>query len=218
MIILNQCKIDYEGKYLVIEATVENLSYYKNVYIDSVIIDTNDTYSPTGPSNEPIFTQSFTPEHMKVDVREDCNSVKVDPECKCGDVYTSQKAGVKHIKLTLSAKDLNTASLDDNIFFVYVITTGVPASCTPCGMDNEYVKGVAINMRPIYNMAMKYIKELESNCTVPKGFIDMILRIKAFELSLKTGNFPTAFKQWDKLFKNKVSIPSNRNCGCNGIN
>ncbi len=218
MIVLNQCRIDHEGKHLIIEATVENLSYYKDIYIDSIIVDTNETYSPNGPSNKPIFTWSFTPENIQVDVRNDCNSIKTDESCKCGNVYTSQKAGIKHVKFILSARDINLASLDNNIFFVYVIATGVPATCTPCGMDNRYVRGVAVNMRPIYNMAMKYIRELESNCNIPKGFIDMILRIKAFELSIKTGNFPTAFKQWDKLFKNKISISPNKGCGCNGAN
>ena len=78
--------------------------------------------------------------------------------------------------------------------------------------------GIAVNLRPIYNMAMGYIKELDSNCSIPKGFIDMILRIKAFKLALKTGNYTVAFKWWDKLFKNKRSISINKRCGCNGIN
>ena len=62
---------------------------------------------------------------------------------------------------------------------------------------------------------MRYIKELDNNCTISKGFIDMILRLKAFEMSIKTGNFTTAINQWDKLFKNK-RIVSSSNCGCNG--
>lgn len=218
MVVLEQCRIDHEGKKLIIEAAVENLSYYRDIYIESVIVDTNDTYSPNGPSNSPVFSQTFEPKHMKVDVREDCNSVKVDENCKCGDVYTSQKAGVKRVRLCLTPKDLKMSSLDDNIFFVYVTATGVPSPCTPCGMDNSFVMGVAVNLRPIYNMAMKYVKELDSACSIPKGFIDMILRLKAFDLSLRTGNYPIAFKQWDKLFKNKVSVSPSRGCGCNGIN
>lgn len=216
MIILNQCRIDAEGKNLIVEATVENLNYYKNVYIDSVIVNTNDNYSPNGPIGEPIA--QFTSENLQVDTRQDCNSLKTDEECKCGNVYTLQKAGAKHIRLNLSAKDLGLSNLNDNIFFVYIVATGIPTPDCPCTMDNKYTMGVAVNMRPIYNMSIKYIKEMESNCSIPKGFIDMILRIKAFELSLKTGNFPTAFKQWDRLFKNKINVSSNKECGCNGIN
>ena len=216
MIVLEQCRID-EGK-LIIEASVENLSYYKDVYIEAVVIDTNDTYSPNGPSNNPVFIKEFEPEHMKVDVTNDCNSLKVDEDCKCGDVYTSQKAGVKNIRLCLSPKDINVSNLDNNIFFVYIIATGIPAPCTPCGMDNKFTMGIAVNLRPIYNTAMKYVNELDSTCTIPRGFIDMILRLKAFDLSLRTGNYQVAFKQWDKLFKNKISVSPTKGCGCNGIN
>ncbi len=218
MVVLEQCRIDHEGNKLIIEAAVENLSYYRDIFIESVIVDTNETYSPNGPSKNPVFTQVFEEEHFKVDVKDDCNAAKVDKECKCGDIYTSQKSGPKRIRLCLTAKDLKLANLDDNIFFVYITATGTPAPCTPCGMDNTYTMGIALNLRPIYNMTMKYIKELDSNCTIPKGFIDMILRLKAFDLALRTGNYPIAFKQWNVLFKNKVSVSPSKGCGCNGIN
>lgn len=216
MVILEQCRIDQDGKHLIIEAAVENLSYYKNVYIESVVVDTNDTFSQNGPSSNVVFEQTFESQYEQIDVTNDCEPLKTDENCKCGNIYNATKAGVKRVRLCLTAKDLNMDNLDDNIFFVYVICNGVPAPNTPCGMDNQFTMGVAVNMRPIYNMAMQYIKELDSSCSMPKGFIDMILRLKAFELSLKTGNYPTAFKQWDKLFKNKIGITTIKRCGCNG--
>lgn len=124
----------------------------------------------------------------------------------------------KRVRLCLSAKDLNLSTLDDNIFIVYARATGIPSPDTPCGMDNEFTMAIALNLRPIYNMAMGYIKELDSSCNIPKGFIDAILRIKALKLALKTGNYPVAFKYWDKLFKNKISVIPTKHCGCNGIN
>lgn len=203
MVIFNECRIDDEGKRLIIEASVENLSYYKNVYIDSIVIDTDKTYSPNGPSDNPVFSKAFK---------------KDDLEIEEYDNGTTQKTGVKKVRLCLNSKDLKVDSLDNNIFFVYILTTGIPLPDTPCGMDNCSTMGIALNLRPIYNMAMKYIKELDSTCTIPKGFIDMILRLKAFDLSLRTGNYSIAFKQWDKLFKNKISVSPNTGCGCNGIN
>lgn len=215
MIVLNECRVSPDGKALIVEATVENLSYYENVYIDSVVVDTQKTFLDSGPSNSPVFTKQFISEYPQVDVKEDCNSLRTDEDCKCGNIYTSKKKGHKKVRLYISAEDMGLANLNEDIFFVYVMATGVPASCTPCGMDNQYVMGIAINMRPIYNKAMSFIKELESACSTPKSFIDMILRLKAFELSLKTGNYPVAFKQWDKLFKDKVTVTP-KNCGCNG--
>lgn len=218
MIILNQCRIDPEGKCLIIEATVETLSYYNNVYIESVKIDTDKTYAESGPSSNPIYTKEYESDYLQVDTLDDCSPLKTDEECKCGNVYAAEKAGVKHISLILSAKDLGLPNLNENIFFVYVIATGAPAPCTPCGMDNAYVRGVTFNMRPIYNMAMKFIKEINYNCVIPKGFIDMILRMKAFDLALRTGNFATAFRIWGKLFKNKTTVTPSKGCGCNGNN
>lgn len=204
MIIFNQCRIDNEGKRLIIEATVENLNYYKDVYIKSIIIDTDETFISSGPSKNPVFSQNFVTD-------------QIDEETTCGRVETND-IGIKNIRLTLSEKDLKAGSFTNNIFFIYVVATGVPAPCTPCGMDNEVTLGIAVYLKPLYEMAMKYVREVDSNCNIPKGFIDMILRLKAFDLSLKTGNIPTAIKYWDKLFKNKISVSPNKNCGCNGIN
>lgn len=191
MIVLNECRIDSEGKHLIIEASVDNLSYFKDVYIESITIDTDKTYISNGPSSDYVFTQSFKTEQENV--------------------------GVKNIKLVLDARDLSgVTNFNDNIFFVYIKATGTPAPHTPCGRDNIYTIGVAVNLRPIYNMAMGYIKELDNNCSIPSGLIDMILRLKAFDLSLRTGSFTMAIKQWDRLFKNKKTVPSKKGCGCNG--
>lgn len=185
MITLNECKIDQKGKKFHIEATIKDLRYYDNVYIDSVVIDTNETYSPSGPSDKPVFKKEL-------------------------------EGDEKYIDLCITAKEMSLETFDNNMFFVYIMAKGTPAPDTPCGMDNEYILSVVINYRPIYNMIMGYIKELNSECNIPKGFIDMILRMKAFEIALKTGNYPTAIKWWEKFFKNKVSVSYKKGCGCNG--
>lgn len=187
MVEINECRIDQEGKNIIIDASVKDLSYYKDVYISSVVIHTAYTNSPEYTGDTFVFDQSFD--------------------------------GEKHINLSISTKEMpKVSNLNDNIFFVYIITDGAPSPDTPCGMDNKYTMGVAVNLRPVYNNAMNYIKELGSDCSIPRGFIDMILRLKAFELSLKTANYPTAVEQWNKLFKNKTGISPRKGCGCNGTN
>ena len=57
------------------------------------------------------------------------------------------------------------------------------------------------NTNIIYQQSMKYIRSIESNCDIPKQFIDYILRIKALELAL-IGNYLLAIKYWNKFFKN----------------
>ena len=193
MVIFNECRIDKEGKNLIVDVSVDSLSYYKNIYLESITIDTDKTFIENGPSSNYIYIKEF-------------------------DVPDAQgNGGLKNIRLNFNYKELRLDNLNDNILFVYIGVGGIPEPDTPCGMDNKYSVAVAINMRPVYNMAMSYLKELEGTCTTPKGFIDMILRLKAFELSIKTGNFITAIKQWDKLLKNKGIVSPTKGCGCNGI-
>ena len=124
----------------------------------------------------------------------------------------------KEIHLRIPYKEL-PFDLSKDIIFIYVHATGVPdISACPCGRDNELTLGIAVNMRPLYNMAMGYINELNSDCNVPKGFIDMFLRLHAFKYALKTGNFKVAIDYWNKLFKFKKKVTFNKGCGCHGIN
>lgn len=213
MVVFNECRIDPEGKYLIVEASVDSMDYYEDVYINSIVIDTNTTYSANGPSEKHIYSKEFdnkSPE--RVYSKDDYIPIH-DNEIL--EIYSDELNLTKRIRLKLSAKDLGV-SLNDNIFFIYVGTGGIPKADTPCGMDQQYSMYIAFNMRPLYNMTMGYIREMENNCEPPKGFIDKILRLKAFELSLKTGNYPVAFKQWEKL-KSEAPIISKKNCGCHGI-
>lgn len=219
MIIFNECRIDDEGKHLIIDASVDTLDYYKDVYIKAVSIDTQETFSINGPINEPIA--EFKIDYTKAIGEDCCQYIETDSDdcdCVCGNVYTGNKAGNKHIRLYLTADDLNIGSLNDDIFFVYVHAGGVPEISIPCCMDNSYTMSIAVNLRPIYNLGMNYIRELGDRCTIPRGFIDYILRLKAFKLALKTGNYPVAIEYWNTLFKNKPfsSIGINKKCGCNG--
>ena len=193
MVIFNECRIDKEGKNLIVDVSVDSLSYYKNIYLESITIDTDKTFIENGPSSNYVYSNEF-------DVPD-----------------TQGNGGLKNIRLNFNYKELRLDNLNDNILFVYIGVGGIPEPDTPCGMDNKYSVAVAVNMRPVYNMAMSYLKELEGTCTTPKGFIDMILRLNAFELSIKTGNFITAIKQWDKLLKNKGIVLPTRGCGCKGI-
>ncbi len=169
MIQFNSLKITQDGKSLIINASVKNLSYYTNVLIGSIIIDNQDTYSASGPSNNPIYKHSFAGRDL---------------------VTNKDVAGFKNISIAVSAKELldNNGDLSDDILYVYLIAVGTPSADTPCGMDNVSTLGVALNLRPIYNNGINYIKQVESTCEIPKDFIDFILRYKALDLALKTEN------------------------------
>ena len=196
MIQFNTLKITQDGKNLVINASVKNLSYYTNVLIGSITIDNQDTYSASGPSNNPIYRHSFAGM----------------------DLTTGEEiAGLKTISITISAKEFldNDGDLNDDILYVYLTAVGSPSADTPCGMDNVNTLGVALNLRHIYNSGMAYIKQVEKSCEIPKGFINFILEYRALDLALKTENYIQANKYWNKFFKNNDIISLNTNsCGC----
>ncbi|MBQ7430742.1 MAG: hypothetical protein IJV29_18850 [Butyrivibrio sp.] len=189
MIHFNQLTISPDGQHLTIDVSVLSEAYYKNVYIDSIIIDNQDTYVGSGPSSKPVYSYSVPDRTSKL---------------------TKKTYSQKHIRLDLTSADLNL----DGLLFVYVRTKGTPSADTPCGMDNITTMGTVSNMYPFYQQAMNYIKELANNCSVPQNFTDYILRLKALELSVRTGNYPDAINYYNRFFSGKAKS-SIRKGGCN---
>ena len=216
MLILNECRISEDGKTLIVEATVDSLEYYDRIYISQLIIDTEKTWTASGPSSNPVYNIEFSKDDSVASTI--CGPVvteNAEDGC-CGNVITGTY-GKKHIRLHIDAKDMNLPSFNDHILFVYIYASGYPDPSTPCGMDNEYITGIAINLRPLYNYAMGYIKSVGASCEIPKGFIDYFLKYKALTLALKTGNYPDAFKMWEYLHSSKGTVnTTRRGCGCNG--
>lgn len=127
-------------------------------------------------------------------------------------IYTYEALDEKRVRLELSA-ELNV-SLNDTMFFVYVVTKGAPSEDMPCCCGKYTTLGVAVNLYPIYQKMMYGIKEVECNCNTPRRFIDDMLRFKAIELSIRTGHYTQAIKYWNKFFRNIKN--NNVTCRCNG--
>ncbi len=190
MVHFNELRISADGQHLIIDVSILSEAYYKNVYIDSIIIDNQDTYISSGPSSNPIYSYSVPDSISKL---------------------TKETYGQKHIRLDLSPLDLGSL---EGLLFVYVRTKGTPSSDTPCGMDNVTTLGTVSNMYPFYQQAMNYIGEIASNCSMPQNFIDYILKLKGLELAVRTGNYPDAIKYYNKFFNGKATIKPGGGCGC----
>ena len=66
---------------------------------------------------------------------------------------------------------------------------------SPCGSDT--INATAVYDKCILNnMGLEYLKKLNNYCNIPAGFIDFILRQKALDLSIDTGNFVQAIQYW----------------------
>lgn len=190
MIHFNELRITSDGRHLIIDVSVLSESYYKNVYIDSIVIDNQDTYVGSGPSSNPVYQYSVP-----------------DVMSKLTEEYVSSK----HVRLDLTPTDLPL----NGLLFVYVRTKGTPAADTPCGLDNMTTLGTITNMYPFYQQAMNYIGELANNCSVSQNFTDYILKMKGLELAVRTGNYTDAIKFYNKFFNGKENIVIRKGgCSC----
>ena len=195
MVVFNECRISDDGKCLVLDISIDTLSYFRNCHIEGVWIDTDDTVSSNGVSEKAV----------SIDMEGDL--------CEC----VREDGKIKSARLFIKAKDLNLDSLENNLFFIYVKGGGYPEPGCPCGMDNEWHMCATAYYRPIYDSIMSYIKELSDTCSIPRNFIDLILKLKAIRVSLDTGNYPVAvklWKQWKAIGREGSSFI--KKCGCNG--
>ena len=189
MVHFNELRITSDGQHLIIDVSVLSESYYKNVYIDSIVIDNQDTYVGSGPSSNPVYQYSVPDTMSKL---------------------TKKYVSYKNVRLDLTPTDLPL----NGLLFVYVRTKGTPAADTPCGLDNMTTLGTVTNMYPFYQQAMNYIGELANNCSVSQNFTDYILKMKGLELAVRTGNYTDAIKFYNKFFNGKENTVV-RKGGCN---
>lgn len=66
MITFQELRITPDGQKLIIDARVLDLPYYNEVYIDSVYIDTQDTYSDTNPHHNPVYSKQIEGNNKKI--------------------------------------------------------------------------------------------------------------------------------------------------------
>lgn len=215
MITFQELRVTPDGKKLIIDASVKDLSYYTNVFLDAIIIDSQDTYVAGQPSTKPIFYYEVTSNSTEVYPSTDLDNPTREEENK-DIIYVNEgeESGEKRVRLELDTKALNV-NLSTTLFFVYVVTKGTPSADTPCNMDNQTTLGVAANLYPFYRNTMGCMKEVEEECSIPKTFIDRLLRFKALELSIATGNYAQAIKYWNKFFR-KIKSTVVTKCRCNG--
>lgn len=60
MVRFNQLNITPDGLKVIIDVSVKEDSYYQDVYLQSIVIDTQDTYSTSGPSSTPVYKKELS--------------------------------------------------------------------------------------------------------------------------------------------------------------
>jgi hypothetical protein len=194
MVIFDRLQISNSGKLLYIDAHVNQASCFDNITIDKVIIQSSNQVSetdPLTPGSDYIY-QLEAPENTRE----------------------------LHLALNSSTdfkEVLNT--LSDSLLFVYVVCKGVPCVDAPCRLDEMTTLGVTFDEALLYQKVMQFTKELADNCTVSKGFIDMILLWYGFKASIETEHYIEAIDFWKKMFfghHGVEGLSTYKPCGCHG--
>lgn len=208
MIHYNNLYITEDSKCLVIDVAIDEESYYENIYLDKIAIDTQDTYVPNGPSDK---AKIFTIRKESLDkVYADGKEIYVDDHY----IYVQGTDKLKHIKLYLTTQDLEV-NLSKDMLFVYTIATGTPAPDTPCNCDVNKILSIVYNDYEVYKSIIPLVKEISNECNNSVAFINKELQLKAIEYAIKSGNYLLAIKYWRKYFMNNINMVSKK-CNCNG--
>lgn len=112
-------------------------------------------------------------------------------------------------------------SVSDHLFFVYVkLHFPVDAHreqleemVGSCNLS-EYKVVVTMCVCKMYNLFMRMIRELNSRCEVPQGFVDLLLKWNGLTVSIDAGHYEYAIKYFKKWFKHKGEVEIARSCGC----
>ena len=198
MIRFNELKI--EDNYIIIDVQIEEEKYFKDMYIDSIVIDTQDTFIANGPSSKAIYTKTFNTDT-------DVNKEEI--------VYTQGTDKYNRVRIYIDGKDLNV-DIHKTMFFVYIIAGGTPAADTPCKWDENKALHTLVDTQVLYNNMIQYVKELNKDCSTPDNFINAILQFNAIDLALKTNQYPLAIDLWKRFYSDIESNTVLPNCGCNG--
>lgn len=215
MINFNELRVTSDSSNLIIDVEVSKLSYFENIYIDKIIINTQDNYSSSGPDESNITVYDSSKDYKLVYTNAEEEVTPVLESTNRNNIYV--KGNSKGVKVVLDKSDVGY-SFSRKMLFIYVITKGTPAPDTPCGMDNSVHLKVIADWMPIFKASMNFIELLKDSCTIHNDFVDYILMYKALDLCIKSGNFTAAIKYWKKLSNSAIKGNYSSKCKCYGTN
>lgn len=108
----------------------------------------------------------------------------------------------KKVIKRLMFKDMTTLGLNNTgMFFVYIKSDGIPGEQVKCICFKDVTVGVAANLYPLYNLAIKYLNTIDDLCINNSDkLIDIYLKKQLFLEALTMQEYSTAISIWDKIF------------------
>lgn len=156
---------------------------------------------------------------IDIETDTESNEYWADLDLECVRIDTSKTYGTKKSFEIILSEDwasikttISISGASDELFIVTPVVRGLPSN-TPCGLDVPEI-GVAYNKKKLAERGLMFLKELGDTCTIPKGFIDFILKRYALDMAIDTCNYSQAAKYYKMLMNNPIKATGST-CGCN---
>lgn len=241
MIQFDLLKFDQDNN-LIIQASVPDKEYFKDVSLTGVYIDTHKSYSYIGPSSNPVYKYEIkdeqeipdgnTPDTPEDNIPEgpnedntdssdeivndgDTPSIDIPIDSSTRSIGRNSENKVKHLSLVIPSTDI-LCDIKGTVFFVWVTATGLPAFDTPCGQDVPQKVQWVINTSQIYEKVIPLLKSMNCDCGNNKDFSNIFLKYKAFQYSMNLGDYTEGINIWNKFFSKEKVITIKKGCGCHG--
>lgn len=179
MIQFNELRITPDANFLIIEAQVKVDSFFNNIGILSVSVNKvlNDTYEK---KNLISWVNASDIENIIV------------PE----EIETVENL-IKKVRFIINKEQLDTKLINE---FLEVVIETEGTSNAPEGYANPIVYAPVVDLYSFYINILCNIRMLDNLCSNSNELVDCILRFKALELAMKTGNKNLAAQYWFKYF------------------
>ena len=187
MVNFRDLRISPDGKELLIDAVVAPYTYFENMYISQVVIDTEETFNINGPSTKPFYKQDITSQEKELAL--DLTADALDIDSFTGHIY------YVYVYVDGTPNGQTPCGWDNEF------TLGVVLDWKPI-----YQQGINVMKRTVDNC-----------CSMNKELIDYILRFESFELALRTGQYPLANEKFNQWYKDArvISMSSRITSTCN---
>lgn len=205
MIDVNELRITSDGKKLIVDIAIKNKPFCdcapveeNSLYIDKIILYNQDTYREIEDPKLGLTLPAKLAECVTKTTYKDTEIIKQ-----------------ARWEVGKNPASVNT-QFDKNLVYVYVYLKSVESEKLDCCYSAPIIL-VTLNVCPIYNNMMQYIKASQGACDIPKHLIDYILQYKTLELAVETEHYIEANKYFNKFFKSLSPGSSNTiKCNCYG--
>lgn len=211
MIQFNELRITPNNSHLIIDVAIRDDEFFDAVSLGSIEIFTLKE-DGNSVASIPLKKYEFNPTDVTV-YMDDKIVENLDSTVYIDSTF-------RYVRLVLSSVDLKDTSFSKEIYKVVVKTTGTPSPEMPANYASDTMTALVVNLYPFYIDVLSNMRILNCNCTNTKELVDSILRFKALELSMKTGNIDMAVQYWFKYFSNEGNINGRKfitnNYNCHG--